>query len=574
MKILISIVLIISCTFSFVSHAQTTENFPKGYFRNPLDIPISLAGNYGEFRPNHFHTGLDFKTNQKENLQVKAAADGYVSRVSISHSGYGNAIYLAHPNGYTTVYAHLNDFYPDLMQYVEQIQKTTKSWAQNIILPPDSFPVGQGQLIAYSGNTGGSTAPHLHFEIRNTKTEKVINPALFGFNINDNIAPVAKRIAIYNANKSIYEQIAQTFVIKKDKNKYQPNHAIINVNFSHAYIGIHADDYMDGSNNILGIYRTSLYVDEIKQFESLLNELDFDLNRQMNAFADYKLKREQNKWYQSLFKLKGNKLNNYTFLNATNGAIILKPNQPHHIKILLEDAHNNRSEVNFILRYVPDGNAEEKTVCRDNASLWRSENGGMIEQNNIRFHLAPDAIYDDICFYYKEIQNNQGITRSVQLYSANVPIHSFSELGLKILYPLPFRLRTKIAFVHHIKAEALPGSQAQSGMAAVYEKGFATAQIRTFGQYYAVIDTVPPSIQMITKDLTKAPSLKLQVKDEITSVKYLHAELNGEWIPMTRRGNNYTYTFPQNLTPGNYQLLVKAKDENENETILTWSFNR
>src|SRR5580692_9994511 len=142
--------------------------YPRDYFRDPLDVPISLAANFGELRPNHYHMGLDIRTQHRENLPVYAAADGYVARVSIEPAGFGQAVYINHPNGYTTVYGHLNDFFPALAAYVKQQQYDQESWKVFIDIPADLFPVRKGDWIAYSGSTGGSEAPHVHFEIRST----------------------------------------------------------------------------------------------------------------------------------------------------------------------------------------------------------------------------------------------------------------------------------------------------------------------------------------------------------------------------------------------------------------------
>ncbi|PWT97961.1 MAG: M23 family peptidase, partial [Bacteroidetes bacterium] len=192
-----------------------TPDYPKGYFRNPLNIPITLAGNFGELRANHYHMGLDIKTNKVQNYPVYAAADGYISRVKIEPGGFGRAIYINHPNGYSTLYAHLNDFFPALEQYVTQQQYKQETWAIYIELPPNLFPVKKGDFIAYSGTTGGSQAPHVHFEIRRTSTDINLNPLLFGLPVADNIAPTITRIALYDRTKSVYEQSPKIYPVKK-----------------------------------------------------------------------------------------------------------------------------------------------------------------------------------------------------------------------------------------------------------------------------------------------------------------------------------------------------------------------
>ena len=191
---------------AFICTAQT---YPQNYFRNPLNIPMELVANMGEIRSNHWHMGLDIRTQRRENLPVHAAADGYIARVLVEPGGFGQAIYINHPNGLTTLYAHLNSFFPALAQYVKQQQYARESWKVNLHLPPDLFPVKKGQLIALSGNTGGSQGPHVHFEIRDTQTEKCLNPLLFNFPVADAVAPSILRLALYDRNKSTYSQTPQ-----------------------------------------------------------------------------------------------------------------------------------------------------------------------------------------------------------------------------------------------------------------------------------------------------------------------------------------------------------------------------
>ncbi len=200
-------IILSCCLLPFISYGQKNgdkPNYPQNYFRNPLDIPILLAGNFGECRPGHFHSGVDIKTNGKENLPVRAAADGYISRIKTDKGGFGHALYVTHPNGYTTLYAHLNNYAGPVQQYLREKQYEKEQWNVDLELQPSQFPVKKGQQIAWSGNTGSSTAPHLHFEIRNTTTEHPLNPELFGLPIPDNIAPIPTSVAVYDLNHSIY----------------------------------------------------------------------------------------------------------------------------------------------------------------------------------------------------------------------------------------------------------------------------------------------------------------------------------------------------------------------------------
>jgi len=165
---------ILCCLVSFTLGLNQPQSYPQKFFRDPLDIPMDLSANFGELRPNHWHMGLDIRTNQKSNLPVYAAADGYVSKVRIEPFGFGRVIYISHPNGLTTLYAHLNNFYPELEQYITEKQYELESWRVDLQIPRNLLQVKKGQFIAYSGNNGASQGPHLHFEIRDSRSDKCL----------------------------------------------------------------------------------------------------------------------------------------------------------------------------------------------------------------------------------------------------------------------------------------------------------------------------------------------------------------------------------------------------------------
>ena len=204
MTTLRSIALFIFIFYYYSATAQffPAKNYPQHYFQWPVDAKIAIVANFGELRPNHYHMGLDCRTDQKENRPVLAAASGYIAKVKIEPFGFGRCIYINHSNGLTTLYAHLNNFAPALEKYITTQQYKLKKWNVFLDIPADLFKVNKGDFIAYSGNTGGSQGPHTHFEIRDTKTDKVLNPLLFGMPITDNIAPDVLRLAVYDRSRS------------------------------------------------------------------------------------------------------------------------------------------------------------------------------------------------------------------------------------------------------------------------------------------------------------------------------------------------------------------------------------
>ncbi|WP_162902727.1 M23 family metallopeptidase [Taibaiella koreensis] len=545
---------------------KAQQNYPQDYFRNPLDIPILLAGNFGECRPNHFHTGLDLKTNEKENLKVYAAADGYVSRISISWSGYGNALYITHPNGYTTLYGHLNDFYPELQRYLRQQQYERESWNGDLYLQPGQFPVKKGQLIAYSGTTGGSTGPHLHFEIRDTRTEHVLNAALFGLPIKDGKAPVPKSVALYSSG-SIYEQQPVLYPLLKNGDDYMlPG---ITATDAQVRLGVLADDFMEGSPNPLGVYSMKLYLDDALQASWVLDDINFDENRYVNAFADYRLKEDKKGWYQTLFRIPGNHIANYTFLNDADGALDLSDGQPHALHIELRDAAGNTTHIRG---HITGGKAKPAMTCKS----WKAGQPYELKTNTLSFKAGADALYDDICFRYSEQASPKSYSSVVQLQETRIPLHSNTKLSVRLNRMLPFSLSGKLVFIHRIKAAALPGNNPQDAAAASFEQGWAKADVRTFGNYVVGIDTVAPLIVPLPKGtvLTRAKQIRFRVTDNMTSVQQFRAELDGRWLCFVRAGNVYTYTFDEHCPPGKHNLVITAGDENNNSRKYTFTFTR
>ncbi|MFT4062337.1 MAG: M23 family metallopeptidase [Edaphocola sp.] len=557
------------CGALWCNMASAQKNYPKDYFRSPLDLPLLLAGNFGECRPNHFHTGLDFKTNEKENQNVYAAADGYVSRISISHSGYGNAIYITHPNGYATLYGHLNDFYPVLQKYVVDEQYRRKQWNIDVNLPEGKFAVKKGQFIAYSGTTGGSTGPHLHFEVRDTKTEHVLNGGLFGFAVKDHKPPVPKSIAVYTQG-SIYLQQPQIVALKKVAGGYT---TIGNVSVKDATvrIAVKADDYMEGSPNSLGVYEMKLFLDDKLQAAWRLDDIDFDQNRYVNAFADFRLKEDNKGWYQTLFKTPGNIFENYYFLNKNDGALDIQDGLAHAVHIELYDVWGNKTDLNFHIT----GTAAAPTPNK-NCTQWQPGNNIRYASANVRFDSDDKAVYDMVCADVKEEYTAGKLSSVVQLQDTRIPLQSGSKLAIKLNRLLPLDLTEKLVFVHHVRATKLPGNNPQDAAAATYENGWAVAQVRTFGNYYAAMDTTAPVIASLQKgnNLSAATSMKFTVKDNLTSVAKFTATLDGKWLRFVRSGNVYTYAFDEHCPPGPHRLLLTAEDENGNTRELNYNFTR
>jgi murein DD-endopeptidase MepM/ murein hydrolase activator NlpD len=554
---------------SIVSRAQK-NNYPQNYFRNPLNIPILLAGNFGECRPGHFHSGIDIKTKGKENLPVYAAADGYISRIKLEPGGFGHAIYITHANGYTTLYAHLNNFFPALQKRVHQTQYKQENWEVDLTFQPNEYPVKQSQQIAWSGNTGGSTAPHLHFEIRDTKTEHPLNPLLFGIKIIDSIAPVISEIAIYDAHESIYEQEPQFLKIKKNGNK--PIKAIDTIICSSTsiFLGVAVNDFMNTSENTLSFYTAQWYAQNELQGNLVMDDIGYDETRYLNACADYKTKQNRGIWFNSLFLLPNNKLTKiYTHLKTKSGAIDLVENGYTHIQIKLADVNENESLIEFVIQQ--KGISEQKRCEK----RWKAGTNYTLEFPNLKFNLEASSLYDDICIDVSRDPNTNTesdkiVSANFKIHKAEVPVHKYFDLNLKADMPIPFSLMDKIALRY-------TDGNIKSGKAAKINNGWFTASVRNFGNYWLVIDTTAPIIKPLIKSgasLGSRKELKFTITDNCTSVKMLKGSIDGHWLCFERHENNWVYHIDEHCPKGKSKLELIAVDENGNERKMDYYFTR
>ncbi|RYD99827.1 MAG: M23 family metallopeptidase [Sphingobacteriales bacterium] len=555
--------LFILSVYLYTGNVFAQQTFPQALFRNPLQIPVALAGSFAECRPNHFHTGIDLKTNNKENLPVLAAADGYISRISVSHSGYGNCLYLTHPNGYTTVYGHLNDFVPQLMAYLKQQQYAQKKWNVNIELPAGTFNFKQGDQIAFSGNTGGSTAPHLHFEIRDSKTEAVFNPLLFGFGVKDNIAPKAKQIAYYNADNFYGSQPVFVTLPATTSGKYLPG--LTKIPFAKVFAGVDVLDYVNGSQNWLGVRNLKLFDGTQLLTEVALEGLFFSQNRAINAYADYRTYKSRNIWFQGLYRLKNNPLDIYSNIR-NRGIIDLSDGKIHQIRIVMEDAFNNVATILHSLQYTLPVTATEPCKGRWTAGI---ANYYRHFSNQLFLELPAACLYDDVCVNVKAKLNPKGLSCVFDLLSGQIPAHDYFKLGIKLHRELPPHLHSKLVFIHKIPNASLPGSNSQDAQVAQLEGHYAVARVRSFGQYTIGIDTIPPVLKRVNNSHVK--KIQITATDQLTGIKTFNGSINGAWACFNRVGNQFYYTLSSEDPEGTLQFEIIATDESNNEKKLMFS---
>ena len=568
--------LFFSFIFFFSATAQIfpAKNYPKGYFKYPVQAKIGLAANFGELRPNHYHMGLDCKTDQKQNIHVVAAADGYITHVRIEPAGFGRAIYINHPNGLTTLYGHLNDFFPELEKYVKEQQYKLQSWQVFLEIPKNLFPVKKGQFIAFSGNTGGSQGPHCHFEIRDTKTDKVLNPLLFGFPIPDDVPPTLFRLAMYDRCLSTYSQTPKLYPLKKINGKYIPASQTIIANTDRVSFGISAIDKYSESNNPNGIYQAVLYNDGKPVVGFQIDSITYDETRYLNAHIDYKLRSGGGPFLEHLSRLPGYPEGVYKDIDG-DGIIALDDDSTHQIKVEVKDANGNLSVLQFSVKR---GTVNESRLTKNSLSdVQQRFIPGFInvfEKEDVQVILGEKDLYDSIDFSYakKASVTPHAISSLHIVHTALVPVHGYFTMRLKADRPLENIAADKI-IIQRTSGSKMDVAKPKK------EGEWYTAKFREFGNFQLLVDDVPPVIIPIgireNANLSRSSQIIFTITDNMKEIKNFRAELDGKWLRFTNdKGRSFIYKFDEMCPPGNHELKVSVEDEAGNKTTKVFHFTR
>jgi hypothetical protein len=555
--------LFFSFIFSCYCEAQT---YPQNYFRHPLDIPMQLVANFGEIRANHWHMGLDIRTQQKVNLPVFAAADGYVSRIVVEPGGFGQAIYIDHPNGYTTLYAHLNAFFPALADYVKKQQYAKQSWNIDIPIPANLFPVKKGTFIARSGSTGGSEGPHVHFEIRDTKTGKCLNPLLFNFPIADAVAPTIYRLAMYDRNKSTYEQTPQVITLKKEGSKYKLPSELLRVGSDKISFAINAVDHFSGTLNPNGIYCAEIMIDDKPVSQFVLNNIGYDETRYINAQVDLPYKSRGGPTLQQISPLPGAMKVAYDVFNGT-GIIELKDREPHNIDIEVQDANKNTSTIHFSVQYDP---TLTKPYMPSPVQELVPGQVNVVELDAFELFTTESTLYDSIHVNYEMVSNKEtgAVSAMHKFLTAGIPAHDLFTVRIKPDIDITADQRDKLVIKN------ISGSRTFVSKAS-WQNGWLSARFRQFGTFQAFIDTTPPAVNAPPTNLSKTSRLVFTPRDNFNTIKSFRGEVDGKWLCFSNdKGKTWIYQFDEKFPRGAHELKLTIQDEAGNVMERTWNVRR
>jgi len=565
------IVLVLLGLISRTSGQQIfSENkYPLVDFRPPLDItPPALAGSFGELRANHFHSGADFRTNQRQGYPVYAVADGYIARIRIQNTGFGNALYINHPNGYTSVYGHLQRYNAKLSSVAKALQYQKNSFEIDEFPAAEQIPVHKGDIIAYSGNTGSSGGPHLHFEIRDTKTEATINPQLFGIEVPDHVKPVISALYVYKLNNQPFsEHISkQRIPLIGADGTYRINTPLNlsgNVGF-----GIVTTDRHSGASGLNGVYSITLEVDGSPVYTSALERFKFENSKAINSHIDYPAYLDSRISIQKSFVDPGNPLGIYSNL-VNRGRIDFNDGQVHELKYIVTDVKGNTS---ILLFRVQAGQQTSATIAPAvKGILFPYNQVNELHTDSVKIILPMGTLYNDLDFQYKAGKETvvRGYSPIHQVHNRYTPLHTGFELWIKPSKDLG-DLASKAVIVS-------TGGASQGGQ---YVDGFVKAYPRNFGSFYISVDTIPPVISALNitegKNMGQLGKMSFKIRDNLSGIKSFNGYIDGKWVLMEFDQKTATlwHSFDSSTTPGKHKLELTVVDMKDNSKTLELNFYR
>jgi Peptidase family M23 len=554
---------------SIVIYAQSGPLIPE-YFRSPVDYSYRLSGNFCELRESHFHAGIDIKpsTSGSKN-KIYSIGDGYISRIRVSAGGYGRAIYIDHPDvGYTSVYAHMDIFDVNIENQVKQYQRSQESFEVDFLPEPHVFPVKKGDVIGIMGNTGFSFGKHLHFEIRDTKTENPVNPFLFGMSVTDHTSPSVLSLAVHGIDDDFNKVsdfrlpvgTAEMGVVQVE----QP----ISVPAAKAGIALQAYDKSDGVHNKLGIYGFHLYVDDSLTYSYHMDKVSFDQSRQIIGFYDYETKKRENKTYALCYKYPGNDLE---FLGKTGSGIINIPtDKDRSVRMEIEDFRRNKKTIKFLLR-----RSENTTVAEIKPFRQQVITGDeiTINEKNLYIHFKKNSLFRNLRFNLATTAA-EGKETLYHIHHNAEPIKSPIEIGIKPERPISGKMDKAIIILNN-------GNRRRVNYGGKWKDEFLTAKIREFGTFSVGYDTIAPNIRSIDfiSKVGKKGSFRFKMGDNMSvrgeDVEQLSYKV---WINDIFTISPYSTKTGILEVPigdvksGNHLLRIEARDHSDNVSIFSAKF--
>ncbi|WP_242205302.1 M23 family metallopeptidase [Aestuariivivens insulae] len=526
------------------------SNYPQDYFIPPLELTPSLSGTFAELRSNHFHSGVDLKTQQREGFKVLAAADGFISRIKVSFFGYGKALYITHPNGYTTVYAHLQKFAPEIEAYVKKHQYAKESYQVELFPKAGDLLVTKGHLIAISGNSGGSLAPHLHYEIRDKK-ERPLNPMLFGLDVKDSTPPFVTAVYAYPIGDNSHINQSNT----KQKLRLIPlqngDYTVENIEaFGKIGIGIVANDRQDYAPNKNGVYNIQTFFNGSKSYELDFKQFSFAETRHINRLIDYEHYKEKKQYLQKLF----NDNNPLSIIKPAinDGFLNIKDSTYSVYKIKVNDYKNNPTWITMEIKGVKNNSIKPK-VKQTTPYFIKANQNTHLKEGHVSVDIYKETFYDDFYMNFEVHSDTLILHEDILPVKKNMTISydvsNFTEEDKEKLYI----------------ANLIGRSKYPAYTSSTLKGNLLTARTKSLGTYALALDTIPPTIKPKNfknkQWVSNYHYLKIKIEDTPSGISNYRATINGKWILMEYdyKTKTLTYDFNDGIvtnTKNNLKLIV------------------
>ena len=561
MKIKLLIFYVLLCNILFAQD----KIYPQ--YPNPVKIPLSLSATFAELRSNAFHAGVDIRTQGVEGKEVFAVADGYVSRIGVSPFGYGKVIYITHNDGFTSVYAHLSKFNKKISDFVKNKQYEDKSFAQNIILDKHQFPIKRGDYLGLTGNSGSSGGPHLHYEIRYTKSQEPVNPMYFGLKIKDTRKPTIKGLAVYPLeNSSVnYADSALYCKVNYENNIYSIENPIIEVSGNVAF-GINVFDQADGANNKNGAYSIELYADNELIYKIISDKYSYDETRYINSLIDYSYYVKNN---ERFIRTEIDEFNKLKLYEKRNGVLNVNQGDTVKMSFVVMDYNKNKSKLNFTLvgRELPEF-ASNQPLPRSYYRIFDGESR-KIYLDGFEAEIPEFAFYRNVSLNASQIDTMQNIYSdfAYRLGTEEIPMHKRMTIRIRVneeyvddtlIYVATIDKKNKVSFLGNNRVD-----------------DFMEAKTNVLGTYFIAKDSIRPSVKPLNfkneGSVSENWSLRVEIDDIGTGISKYAMYVNDEWVLADYDAKNklLMYQIDNRLKTGRNVLKVVVSDMVGNETIYT-----
>ena len=561
MKVKLLILLVIA---SFFAYSQQGGGYPC--YPLPVKYEIDLSATFGELRNNAFHAGVDIKTGGKVGKSVYAVAGGYVSRIGVSPYGYGKVVYITHDDGFMSVYAHLDSFNSTIGGYVKEKQLESRSFRQNLMLKKDEIRVCAGDFIGLSGDSGGSGGPHLHYEIRDAKTQHPINPYLFGLSIVDNVSPVINGLAVYPEHLSSVNgnESAEYFRLSNNKSDYSVNKGVIKVNGTVTF-GISTFDRSENNNNKYGVNSIELFADNELIYSVLFDEFSYDETRSINSLIDYA------RYVNAKRRYVRTKIDEYNYLSLyekKDGSVTLKEGDTVAMCFVVKDFFNNTSTLNFIL--VGDEPLMEYSVNQYNSDVYR-----VVGDTDYSIELdGLSAFFPKKAFFRFEYVQAFAVDTLKNIASDNAYVIGSKDIPLQKAVEIKIRPSKEFAFSDKLYVATVSDDGSFSSLGGKMVDGMMNVKCMSLGMFALAADTVPPSVKTLNfhdnSNISGVNRLKVKIKDSETGIRSYDIFVNGQWVVGEYDAKNdlLFYDVDGNIRNGSNKIEIVVTDNVGNESRL------